>query len=42
MQAISATNKVFQIGLSVRRLFDAPTVGDLAVLVREELAARAE
>ncbi|MGI5152105.1 amino acid adenylation domain-containing protein [Plantactinospora sp. CA-294935] len=33
MQVIAETNKVFRIGLSVRRLFDAPTIGELAAEV---------
>ncbi len=30
MQAMAATNKVFNTSLSVRRIFDAPTIGELA------------
>ncbi|MYW93712.1 amino acid adenylation domain-containing protein [Amycolatopsis rubida] len=33
MQVIAATNKLFRIALSVRKLFDAPTIAEFALVV---------
>ncbi|MCB5909712.1 amino acid adenylation domain-containing protein [Streptomyces sp. SF28] len=42
MQAIAATNKLFRTGLSVRRLFDAPTIAEFALVVDEARTPGAE
>ncbi|GIJ21054.1 non-ribosomal peptide synthetase [Micromonospora lutea] len=39
MQVIVATNKMFHVSLSVRRLFEAPTISELALDVSEAVAA---
>ncbi|WP_274918757.1 non-ribosomal peptide synthetase [Streptomyces sp. WZ-12] len=39
MQAIAATNKLFRTRLSVRRLFDAPTIAEFATVVDEARAS---
>ncbi|WP_372404840.1 amino acid adenylation domain-containing protein [Streptomyces luteireticuli] len=42
MQAIAATNKLFRTRLSVRRLFDAPTIAEFASVVDEARTSGAE